>query len=98
MNLIDQAEQDELPITLPAVAIADANAVIFGDFNTWEPVFLTRNVYAAELSEFAAIEIGTWPGELQARQAMFEARETQGVVVTQSPGLYPVGVVALLVI
>jgi hypothetical protein len=97
-DFLAQAERGELPLTLPAVAIADANATIRGNFNTWEAVFLTPNVHAAELSEFTAIEIGTWPGGLQARQAMFEARETQGVVVTQNPDLYPPGAVALLVI
>jgi hypothetical protein len=42
----------------------------------------------AALSEHAAIEIGQWPGELSARQAVHEARALRAAVVTTEPGRY----------
>jgi hypothetical protein len=97
-RLWHRADQGTRLLIVPAGAIADANGALKASHDAWSAVLAPRDVVATALSEHVAIEIGPWPGSLNARHSIYEARAARAIVVTRSPGEYEVGTVPLLVL
>jgi hypothetical protein len=85
------ADNDELTLILPAVAVAEANTVIGGDSNTWRAILGPGRVVVTPLDESTAIDVGTAVGSLVVRQVVREASQTQGQIVTAAAWQYPEG-------
>lgn len=99
-DMLEEANRDsgDATLILPATAIADAEAEINAGRNGWDAILLTRHVLPLALSEYAAIEIGTWPGRLSSRHVVHEAQAMRATVVTRQPGVYTGLDVPLLVV
>ncbi len=96
-DLLEQADSRQTAIGIPTVALAAAEAALSVG-SGWQPILLTANVRTVPLDETAAIEIGSWPGELAVRQVVREARLIDATVVTGDPGAYRDLYVPLLVV
>ena len=81
----------ELTLILPAVAVAEANAIIGGDSNAWRAILSPGQVVVTPLDESTAIDLGTAVGSLVVRQVIREAVQTEAQIVTEAPSLYPPG-------
>lgn len=90
-----RADQDELTLVLPAVAVAEANNVIGGNSNTWRAILDPGRVVVTPLDHSTAIDTGPRAGALVVRHVVYEARETGGAIVTRAPWQYPVDTVRL---
>lgn len=93
-----RADDGDLVIVLPALAVAEAGRARQIGVGAWEPLLQPERVRVVPLGETAAVEIGTWKGELPACHALWEAIHASGIIVTCQPGLYEPGRVALLVV
>lgn len=98
MRLYRQAEAGLTNLYLPAVCVADAEQQLGAGTSGWEAILLAAGVVPMPLSESAAIDVGSWPGSLSARHAVYEANLLRGVVVTTEPGGYRGLPVALRVV
>ena len=87
-----QADRGELTLVMPAVAVAEANNVIGATSDAWRPVLDPGQVIVTPLDQSTAIETGPSIGSVVVRHVLYEARSTQGVIVTSSPWQYPAGV------
>lgn len=86
-DLLDEAASGQVVIGIPAVCIAEAEAVLKAG-SGWDAIFATPRVRSIPLDENAAVEIGSWPGALAVRQAVREARLLNATVVTASAEAY----------
>lgn len=96
-DMLEQADARQTVIGIPTVALARAEAALRVG-SGWQPILLTAQVRTIPLDETAAIEIGTWPGELMVRQVVREARLINATVVTGTPDAYRDLYVPLLVV
>jgi hypothetical protein len=85
------------PVVFPVTAITIANAIIKGTENVWLGV-IYHGVTVTDLTLDMAVEIGTWPGELDTRHAVHEAQTTGGYIVTCEPDRYRHWVVPLILL
>jgi hypothetical protein len=85
----ERADQDELILVMPAVAVAEANHVIGATGNAWRAVLDPGQVVVTPLDESTAIDTGPRAGPLIIRHVVHEAREIGGAVVTRAPWQYP---------
>ena len=83
------ADNDELTLILPAVAVAGANNLIGGNGDTWRAILHPGRVIVTPLDESMAIDLGTTVGSLVVRQVIREASQTRGDIVTDAPWQYP---------
>jgi hypothetical protein len=88
LDLLGQAERGLVSFCLPAAAVADAEREVKAGTSGWEPLLLTPGIVMLNLTLHAAVEVGTWPGDLGVRHAIHEARAVRAAVVTADPGLY----------
>jgi hypothetical protein len=86
------AEDDKLTLILPAVAVAEANAVLGADSNAWRAILDPGRVVVTPLDESTAIEVGMGVGSLVLSHVIHEAGHTQGEIVTAAPWKYPTGI------
>lgn len=98
MEMLEMAAAGERMLLLPAAAIARANEDLKAAYSAWDIILRTPNVHVMALDGSTAIEIGAWPGDLDARHAFYEAKAVQGIIVTRDPALYKPGDVPLLVV
>lgn len=96
-DLLDEAASGQTVIGIPAVCIAEAEAVLHAGTG-WDAVLITPRVRSIPLDESAAVEVGSWSGALQVRHAVREARLIDATVVTSSPEAYRNLNVPLLVV
>jgi hypothetical protein len=94
-RLWQQANDDELTLVMPAVAVAEANNVIGATSNAWRPVLDASGVVVTPLDQSTAIDTATGIGSLIVRHVLHEAREIRGGIVTGAPWQYPAGVVPI---
>jgi hypothetical protein len=90
------ADNDELTLILPAIAVAEANTLIGGNSDTWRAILHPGRVVVTPLDESTAIDLGTSVGSLVVRQVIHEAGQTEGDIVTEAPWQYPAGSPPLL--
>ena len=83
------ADLEKLTLIMPAVAVADANAVLGATADAWRPILDPGQVIVTSLDESTAIDIGTAVGPLVIRHVIREASQIQGEIVTQVPWQYP---------
>jgi hypothetical protein len=86
------AENDQLTLILPAVAVAEANNVLGADSNAWRAILHSGRVVVAPLDGSTAIATGMTAGNLVIRHVVHEATQTQGEIVTRAPWQYPANV------
>ena len=103
LNMLTDAESGDVFLLMPALAIAEAELVLRAGARLWEPFLLFRGVRSLELTEHTAIESANLAAEnpspvspLMIAQAVYEAQNVNGVVVTQTPAAYQGYDVALL--
>lgn len=53
------ADNDELTLILPAIAVAEANTLIGGNSDTWRAILHPGRVIVTPLDESTAIDLGT---------------------------------------
>lgn len=90
------ADNDELTLILPAIAVAEANTLIGGNSDTWRAILHPGRVIVTPLDESTAIDLGTTVGSLVVRHVIREAGQTEGDIVTETPWQYPAGSPPLL--
>jgi hypothetical protein len=74
---------------MPAVAVAEANAVLGASSNAWRPILDPGLVVVTPLDESTAIDVGTAVGPLVIRHVVHEASQVSGEIVTHVPWQYP---------
>ncbi|MCW6003792.1 hypothetical protein K1W54_04245 [Micromonospora sp. CPCC 205371] len=98
-RLYYRAVGGELLLGWPAVALAEATAAVETDWDEWWAIMLGEPaVIGLPLVVQAAAEIARWPGALDVRHCVWEARATSGAVVTRKPSGYEGHRVPLLVV
>ncbi|MFF5293057.1 hypothetical protein [Paractinoplanes globisporus] len=102
MRLLADAEDGQVNLLLPAVAVAEAQAVLAMPGSMWDHIFAFRGVVVLELTGRNAVEAGTLArprlqhhpvqppltGPLMAGHVLREAIDTNAVIVTRIPELY----------
>jgi hypothetical protein len=102
MQLLDDAEQSNVVILVPTLAIAEAEAVMGAGMRMWEHFLALRGLRAMELTEHTAIETGRLAsdglrvggdqpllgGQLMTAQVVWEAQTMTAPIITQYPALY----------
>jgi hypothetical protein len=84
--MLRAADEGDLTLVLPTVAVAEAETTLFAGMLGWRPFLLTNNVEVVVLDMGAALDVGATTGPLDARHA---AREAQaGTVVTCDEAAY----------
>lgn len=96
------ADAGEVRIVLPAAAMADANRMLRAPWNAWEAMLFPNAdvpgaVTVSPLDEHTAVEAGLH-GDVATGHVTYEARQIQGVVVTQARGAYQDWAVSVLVV
>ena len=94
-RLWQQANDGELTVVMPAVAVAEANNVIGATSDAWRPVLDASQVIVTPLDQSTAIDTATGIGSLIVRQVLHEAREIRGGIVTGAPWQYPARLVPI---
>jgi hypothetical protein len=97
IDLLEQADAGRVTLGLPTTCIAGAQGSVRSR-NGWDAILLTSQVLALPFGEQAAVEIGLWPGPLEVRHAVHEARAIGATVVTCRPEDYIDMNVPLLVV
>jgi hypothetical protein len=69
-------------------SLNDAESRLGAGANGWESILRIPCVQALNLTEHAAIEIGSWPGQLSSRHVVHEALALRAVVLPTEPGAY----------
>ena len=85
----EDADRGETPLIMPAVALAEANALIGASHDSWTALLYPADVNVAPLDSSQAIDIGLRSGSLTVRHVVYEARAIEGVIVTGAPWQYP---------
>lgn len=88
LRLLNAAEAGTVDLYLPAVCVAAAGQTAGISESAWAPLQYTGGVRIMPLQESAAVEMSGWPGTVDARHAVWEARRLRGAVVTCEPGRY----------
>jgi hypothetical protein len=96
-RLLTRADAGEIQLVWPAAAIAEANAYLRASHTAWSAL-LMGVVTCTELTEQAAVEVGLLCDRIATGHVVYEARATQGVVVTQEPSRYQPWTLPLLVL
>lgn len=95
----ERAEQGELTIIFPALAVAEAGRQVKAQASAWTPLLWPEHVQVVPLGEVAATEIGTWPGDLVTCHVWWEARQVDdAIIVTRTPELYRRGGIPVLAV
>jgi len=68
-----RGDQGEVNLLLPTTAIADAETRLGAGASGWESILRIPCVQSLNLTEHAALEIGSWPGQLSSRHVVHEA-------------------------
>lgn len=84
----ERADNEELTIAIPALAILDAGEQRQVDRGAWDAILWSPTVEVLPLGQTGAVEIGVWRGVLHARHALWEAERLGWPVLTADPGLY----------
>jgi hypothetical protein len=88
MRLYYRALGGELLLGWPASAVFEANETVRAPWVHWHAFVEHPSMVLLPLTVATAVEIADWPGELSARHCVWEARATNGAVVTRKPGGY----------
>jgi hypothetical protein len=102
MLLLDDAEQKNVNVLVPTLAIAEAEAVMGAEMRLWERFLALPGLRAMELTEHTAIETGLLAagplraggerhllgGALMVAQVVWEAQAMSAPIITQYAGLY----------
>jgi hypothetical protein len=87
-RVLFRGDQGEVNLLLATTAIADAETRLGAGASGWELILRIPCVQSLNLTEHAAIEIGSWPGQLSSRHVVHEALALRAVVLTTEPGAY----------
>ncbi|MFF5081722.1 hypothetical protein ACFY36_32125 [Actinoplanes sp. NPDC000266] len=102
MKLLEKAQVGEESLTMPALAVAEAQAALRYSDNVWSHFFRLPGLNEQSLTWFGALEAGAvassrlehYPmqpaliGPIMVGQVVHEAREMGAVVVTRIPEAY----------
>jgi hypothetical protein len=72
-RVLFRGDQGEVNLLLATTAIADAETRLGAGASGWELILRIPCVQSLNLTEHAAIEIGSWPGQLSSRHVVHEA-------------------------
>jgi hypothetical protein len=98
IKLMERAWTGQIIVGFPAVAVAIANVSVGVEYEQWREWLREPGTVDLPLTVHAAADLAAWPGALDARHCVYEARATNGAVVTRTPSEYEGLPVPLLVV
>jgi hypothetical protein len=88
-RLWQHAQQEQIPILVPATAVFAANRRVDASDSAWLTMLHAEDVTVLDLSLASALATSREPGDLVTAHSSFEARHAGATIVTARPLDYP---------